>query len=149
LGLFQIRYDISILAFPLYYFVPYIPHHDVWLLLLYPNPNIIIIMAFPIILHFATVVMGMASGYGLAIYQQFVGSLRATNFAGSIILGVSADVQPDVIDYLTSMNVVMKYIESEGAVCTYNGTVGDKGVVIDMQKSDGEWHFPKGTYILL
>ena len=102
-------------------------------------------MAFPIILHFATVVMGMASGYGLATYQQFVGSLRAPNFTGSIILGVSADVQPDVIDYLTSMNVVMKYIESEGAVCTYNGTVGDKGVVIDMQKSDGEWHCPKGT----
>jgi hypothetical protein len=32
-------------------------------------------------------VMGMASGYGLSTYEQFVGTLRKSGYSGHIILG--------------------------------------------------------------
>mmetsp|Transcript_35002 Transcript_35002/g.64811 ORF Transcript_35002/g.64811 Transcript_35002/m.64811 type:complete len:335 (+) Transcript_35002:167-1171(+) len=92
-----------------------------------------------------SVVMGMASGYGLNVYQQFVGSLRATGYSGHIILGVSTNIinenNNDVSRYLKSQNVTMKGIEMEGSVCTYNGTIDNYGKVIDMQKSG--WKCPK------
>jgi len=85
-----------------------------------------------------SVVMGLASGYGLNVYEQFVGSLRATGYPGHIILGISKDAGPDVLQYLKKHNVTVHEIE-KADVCTYNGTIGDKGDPVDMKR----WHCPK------
>lgn len=87
-----------------------------------------------------SVVLGVASGYGLNTYQEFVGSLRATGYLGHIILGVAKNLPADAISYLNEQNVTMKVVE-QAEKCTYNGTIGEKGVPIDMQRS-GEWKCP-------
>jgi len=86
-------------------------------------------------------VLGLASGYPRYVYEGFVGSLRATGFAGHIILAIAKDAPVDVVSYLGEQNVTMKYVE-KAEKCTYNGTIGEKGVPIDMQKSS-EWKCPK------
>jgi len=53
-------------------------------------------------------VMGMATGYDLKVYKQFVGSLRQTGYSGNIILVISPDPAPGVQEYLSSKGVVMK-----------------------------------------
>lgn len=62
-------------------------------------------------------VMGMASGYKLKVYQRFVGSLRKSGFQGHIILGVSPDVSPAILDYFEYRNVTAKVLEM--APCTF------------------------------
>ena len=86
-------------------------------------------------------VLGLASGYGREVYETFVGSLRATGFSGHIILAVSKDAGADVITYLSEQNVTTKFVE-RAEKCTFNGTIGEKGVPIDMHKST-EWKCPK------
>jgi hypothetical protein len=86
-------------------------------------------------------VLGLASGYGRQVYEMFVGSLRATGFTGHIILAIAKDAPSDVVSYLSEQNVTIKYVERADK-CTYNGTIGEKGVPIDMQKSS-EWKCPK------
>ena len=86
-------------------------------------------------------VLGLATGYPRNVYEGFVGSLRATGFAGHIILAIAKDAPSDVVSYLMEQNVTMKYVE-KAEKCTYNGTIGEKGKPIDMQKS-GEWKCPK------
>ena len=86
-------------------------------------------------------VLGFASGYPLEVYETFVGSLRATGFAGRIILAIAKEAPSDIVSYLSEQNVTIKYVE-RAEKCTYNGTIGEKGVQIDMQKSS-EWHCPK------
>ncbi|KAL3933395.1 MAG: hypothetical protein SGBAC_010419 [Bacillariaceae sp.] len=56
-------------------------------------------------------VMGMATGYDLAVYKQFVGSLLKTGYSGNIILVISPDPAPGVEDYLSSKGVVMKRLQ--------------------------------------
>ena len=86
-------------------------------------------------------VLGLASGYGLETYNTFVGSLRATGYSGHIILAIAKDAPSDVVSYLNEQNVTIKYVE-RAEKCTYNGTIGEKGVPIDMQKSY-EWNCPQ------
>jgi len=62
-------------------------------------------------------VMGMATGYGLSVYQRFVGSLRKSGFQGHIILGVSPDVSQEVLKYFAYRNVTPKIPET--APCTF------------------------------
>lgn len=62
-------------------------------------------------------VIGMATGYHLQTYQQFVGSLRNSGYKGHIILGVSPDVPEIVLNYFQARNVTpkkMKWVD-----CTY------------------------------
>eukprot|EP00980_Cylindrotheca_fusiformis_P008441 scaffold1784_cov116-Cylindrotheca_fusiformis.AAC.21 len=56
-------------------------------------------------------VMGMATGYDLKVYKQFVGSLRNTGYKGNIILVVSPQPEEGVEEYLTSRGVIMKRLE--------------------------------------
>lgn len=56
-------------------------------------------------------VMGMATGYDLKVYKQFVGSLRNTGYKGNIILVIAAEPEPGVEEYLTSKGVVMKRLK--------------------------------------
>ena len=37
--------------------------------------------------------------------SEFVGSLRATGYDGHIILGVSKDLSPEILEYFKEMNV--------------------------------------------
>jgi len=53
-------------------------------------------------------VMGMATNYGVRAYKSFVGSLRRSGFQGNIILAISPDPKPGVVEYLSSQNVTMK-----------------------------------------
>ncbi|KAL3911530.1 MAG: hypothetical protein SGILL_007246 [Bacillariaceae sp.] len=55
--------------------------------------------------------MGMATGYDVNVYKQFVGSLRNTGYKGNIILVVSPNPEPGVEEYLSSKGVVMKRLE--------------------------------------
>ena len=80
--------------------------------------------------------MGMINGYPLHIYETFVGSLRATGYPGTIILGIASDAPKGTIEYLNSQNVTIKYIENAER-CTYNGTKLNTGEIIDMQKAKG------------
>ncbi|GKY97194.1 hypothetical protein MPSEU_000677800 [Mayamaea pseudoterrestris] len=63
-------------------------------------------------------VMGMATGYDLRIYQQFVGTLRKTGYKGHIILGVSPDVSPEILAYFEYRNVTPKLLQYVN--CTYS-----------------------------
>jgi hypothetical protein len=56
-------------------------------------------------------VMGMATGYDLKVYKQFVGSLRKTGYKGNIILAISPVPEPGVEEYLESKGVVMKRLK--------------------------------------
>jgi hypothetical protein len=53
-------------------------------------------------------VMGMATNYGVGEFRNFVGSLRRSGFLGHIILAISPDPKPGVVEYLTRRNVTMK-----------------------------------------
>jgi hypothetical protein len=64
-----------------------------------------------------TTVMGMASGYSLAVYQRLVGSLRKSGFKGNIILGVAPDVPKDVLKYFEWRGVTPKILQWVN--CTY------------------------------
>ena len=86
-------------------------------------------------------VLGLATGYDREVYEGFVGSLRATGFSGHIILAIAKDAPLDVVSYLSEQNVTTKIVE-RAEKCTYNGTIGEKGVPIDMQQST-EWKCPK------
>ena len=70
-------------------------------------------------------VMGMAVGYGLDVYKRFVGSLRKTGYRGHIILGVSPDVKPEVLDYFKTRNVTPKILQF--VKCTYSKSNNEKG----------------------
>jgi len=70
-------------------------------------------------------VMGMATGYGLGIYQRFVGSLRKSGFKGNIILGVAPDVPQDVLNYFEKRGVTAKILK--WVDCTYRTDENDKG----------------------
>lgn len=65
-------------------------------------------------------IMGLAVGYDLDVFKFFVGSLRATGFAGNIILGVKPDLEEDVWDYLKEQKVIKKPVEMTNN-CTYTG----------------------------
>ena len=57
----------------------------------------------------AAAVMALATGYYLATYKRFVGSLRKTvGYTGHIILGLSPDVSDRILTYLGSRNVTSK-----------------------------------------
>jgi hypothetical protein len=56
------------------------------------------------------VVMGVAVGYGMDEFRRFVGSLRATGYKGSIILGVSVDLSERCRNYLLLHNVVTRTV---------------------------------------
>lgn len=62
-------------------------------------------------------VMGMASGYELAVYQRFVGSLRKAGYQGHIILGVAPDVSPEILEYFKYRRVTPKILRWVN--CTY------------------------------
>lgn len=62
-------------------------------------------------------VLGVAMGYDVTTLKGFVGSLRRSGFQGHIILGVSENVYPDVLEYLKSRNVTAKVLVS--ANCTF------------------------------
>lgn len=63
-------------------------------------------------------VMGMATGYDIEVYEQFVGTLRKTGYKGRIILGVSPDVPPEVLKYFRYRNVTPKILQYVN--CTYS-----------------------------
>jgi hypothetical protein len=63
-------------------------------------------------------VLGMASGYDLRVYTQFVGSLRNSGYKGHVILGVAPDVSQEVLDYFESRNVVPKI--QQWVNCSYS-----------------------------
>ena len=65
-------------------------------------------------------VMGMASGYGLSVYQRFVGSLRKAGFQGNVILGVAPDVDPKILAYFRYRRVTPKILKWVN--CTYQST---------------------------
>jgi hypothetical protein len=65
-----------------------------------------------------SVVMGLASGYPMDVFELFVGSLRATGFSGAIILGIASDAPQDVRDYLAETNVTVKEVTL--GPCTYH-----------------------------
>ncbi|KAL7471610.1 hypothetical protein ACHAXS_011919 [Conticribra weissflogii] len=83
-------------------------------------------------------VLGLAYGYGLWAFRDFVGSLRATGYDGYIILGISPNPGNDVHDYLKEQNVTVKYVEMADR-CTYNGTIGYDGRVINTK----DWNCAK------
>jgi len=73
-------------------------------------------------------VIGLASGYGLNVFEVFVGSLRATGYQGHIILGISKNAPKHVTDYLESQNVTMKeVVPMKGKKCTYYGELQNTG----------------------
>jgi hypothetical protein len=56
-------------------------------------------------------VMGMATNYPVGVFKSFVGSLRRNGFLGHIILAISPDPKPGVVEYLNSQNVTMKRLK--------------------------------------
>ena len=94
-----------------------------------------------LILCIATVVMGMASGYDLNVFEQFVGSLRATGYPGHIILGISPDAPKDVLDYLTAQQVNAKVVV-KAQNCTHNGAIGYDGEPRKVLNTK-DWHCPQ------
>ena len=66
----------------------------------------------------------MASSSQLDEHVRFVGSLRATGYDGKIILGISPDSSPEIIEYLDSQNVIYHRIHRSETGCKYNGTEG-------------------------
>jgi hypothetical protein len=66
-------------------------------------------------------VMAMASGYGLSVYRNYVGSLRKSGFEGKIILGVKPPLQSDVEQYFAEQNVTPKILQFVN--CTFEPLV--------------------------
>jgi hypothetical protein len=88
-------------------------------------------------------VLAMATNMHIDDYQRFVGSLRATGFSGTIILGISDNASDEIRTYLSSQQVIMKdYVVGK---CTYSGQVGNEGKPIDMENppSNHPWKCPK------
>lgn len=85
--------------------------------------------------------MGMASGYSIEVFKQFVGSLRATGYFGHIILGISPDASKQVRDYLSSQQVTVKVVE-KATNCTHNGALGYDGEP-DKILNTKNWHCPR------
>ena len=88
-------------------------------------------------------VLAMATNMDIDGYQRFVGSLRATGFSGTIILGISDNASDEIRTYLSSQQVIMKdYVVDK---CTYSGQVGNEGKPIDMESppSAHPWKCPK------
>lgn len=83
-----------------------------------------------------SVVMGLATNYPLHTYKKFVGSLRATGYSGSIILGIAQDAPPNVLNYLAQQNVTTKILEFADN-CTYLNAVSHNGKPIT------KWKCPK------
>jgi hypothetical protein len=54
-------------------------------------------------------VLAMATNMGMIEFYNFVGSLRATGFSGHIVLGISDGAGDDVVAYMKSQNVTVKY----------------------------------------
>lgn len=77
-------------------------------------------------------VMGMATGYGLDVYQRFVGSLRKSGFKGNIILGVAPDVSPRVLAYFKYRGVTPKLLKWVN--CTYQTDEADTGDIFKRTK---------------
>ena len=50
-------------------------------------------------IRYGAVVIGLAVGYPLSYFEQFVGSLRATGYDGHIILGVAENVDSSTLEY--------------------------------------------------
>ena len=57
------------------------------------------------------VVVGVAVNYGMDEFRRFVGSLRATGFSGTIVLGVSANILPECTRYLTRHHVEIRIVK--------------------------------------
>ena len=55
-------------------------------------------------------VMAIAFGYNLPVFHRFVGSLRKSGYAGNIILGISSDASPDLLEYLNARHVLVKNV---------------------------------------
>ena len=70
-------------------------------------------------------VMGMAAGYGIPVYRQFVGSLRKSGFKGHIILGLAPSVSPTIVQFLQSRNVTTKILQY--TKCSYKKSNNEKG----------------------
>ena len=87
-------------------------------------------------------VLSLTAGLNLDTYKQFVGSLRATGYSGHIILGISNNAPSDVLSYLAEQNVTTHVIEP-AEKCTYNGTIGNRGVPIDMHSGPHPFRCPK------
>jgi len=62
-------------------------------------------------------VMGVATGYGIDVYERFVGTLRKSGFKGHIILGVAPDVDEGILKYFRYRNVTAKIMKWTD--CTY------------------------------
>lgn len=89
-------------------------------------------------------VMAMAQGQRLENFKIFVGSLRHAGYSGHIIMGVSPDVTPEVLDYLHSRKVTPKTLEY--VPCEYTMLPGetedifkDKQCVSPYTKIKIEW----------
>jgi hypothetical protein len=67
------------------------------------------------------VVIGLAVGYSLEVFETFVGSLRATGYPGHIILGIAVNTDQQTRDYLAKHGVTVKEVPS-AEQCSYNYT---------------------------
>jgi hypothetical protein len=57
------------------------------------------------------VVIGVAVNYGMDEFRRFVGSLRATKFSGTVILGVSPNISPECLRYLKRHDVEIRIVK--------------------------------------
>lgn len=78
-------------------------------------------------------VTGIGVGYGLDVFEPFVGSLRSTGYKGHIILGIASNAPSSVINYLTSQNVTIKKLNIlKPKQCTHYGiSTADRGITYD------------------
>lgn len=69
----------------------------------------------------ANTVIGVGINYNLEDYKRFVGSLRDNNFKGNIIIGLQIsrkqvglkeDANTEIVNYLSTQKVLVKYIET-------------------------------------
>mmetsp|Transcript_12911 Transcript_12911/g.27876 ORF Transcript_12911/g.27876 Transcript_12911/m.27876 type:complete len:867 (+) Transcript_12911:75-2675(+) len=85
-------------------------------------------------------VIGLAVGYGRSVFERFVGSLRATGYAGSIILGIAPDASDGIRSYLSENNVTTKevrVVKKDG--CTYYNTMTVDGIPSSRQVCSEEY----------
>lgn len=71
------------------------------------------------------VVIGLAVGYGLSNFEQFVGSLRATGYNGHIIIGIGENPPSGVVEYLTKRQVTIKVVKF--TQCTFTNYTTNTG----------------------
>jgi hypothetical protein len=70
-------------------------------------------------------VIGLAVGYPVSHFRQFIGSLRATGYPGHIIIGIGENPPPGVVEYLTKRNVVVKTVKF--TKCTFTNYTTNTG----------------------